>query len=335
VTSEAINRVLLTGAAGFIGAHVAHALLERGVEVAGVDNVNEYYSPALKRARLEKLATRRGFSFYEIDVADFDALSTRLSSFAADRIIHLAAQAGVRHSLSHPFAYARSNVVGHLSLLEFARRAPNAPLLVYASSSSVYGANANRPFRETDRVDSPVSLYAATKRADELMSESYARLYGLRQIGLRFFTVYGPWGRPDMAYWMFCENIMNEKPITLYNNGDLERDFTFIDDIVEGVLAVTLQAAARPSDTLHRIYNIGNNRPERLMRLVETLQSAIGKKAVVNYAPMQPGDVRSTCADISAIGADYGFKPTTDLDAGIDKFVAWYRGWRSDPRSIR
>ncbi len=321
-------RVFLTGAAGFIGSYVAHALLDRGIAVLGVDNLNDYYSPALKQGRLDALMNREGFTFHPLDIADHEGLKALPGGGDVDRIVHLAAQAGVRYSLENPFAYATSNLVGHLSVLELARHAPKRPPVVYASSSSVYGANTKVPFSEKDPVVQPVSLYAATKRADELMSESYARLYGVPQIGLRFFTVYGPWGRPDMAYWSFAENIMAGSPIRVFNNGDMMRDFTYIDDIVAGVVATVVEPMKPAEGPPHRIYNIGNNRPVKLMRFIEILEEAIGKKAVKEFLPMQPGDVHATYADIDAIAADYGFRPRTRLEDGIPIFVEWYRGWR-------
>ncbi len=325
------QRLLVTGAAGFIGSHVARTLLDRGHSVIGVDNLNDYYAPGLKQARLAGLTSRAGFAFHQLDIADHAALAALPGLSEVDAVIHLAAQAGVRYSIENPFAYASANLVGHLSVLELVRHAARRPKLVYASSSSVYGANTTLPFSETDRVDHPVSLYAATKRADEMMSEAYANLYGMAQIGLRFFTVYGPWGRPDMAYWSFTEKIMTGQPIPVFNSGKLMRDFTYIDDIVEGVVAVALkpmpEAASGARAGPHRIYNIGNNRSEKLMRFIEILEQAIGRKAVIDYQPMQPGDVHETFANIDAISHDYGFAPRTSLEQGIPRFVDWYRGY--------
>lgn len=317
--------VLVTGVAGFIGAAVAEALLDRGLKVVGVDNLNAYYDGALKQARLARLQGRAGFSFARVDVADHAALGGLEGARAARLVIHLAAQAGVRHSIDHPFEYAASNLTGHLSVLELARRSPARPFLVYASSSSVYGDDAKAPFSEGDPAIHPVSLYAATKRADELMSEAYARLYTLPQIGMRFFTVYGPFGRPDMAYWRFTESILAGAPIRLFNQGEMKRDFTYIDDVVDAVLKIALSAKRPDGPAPHRIYNIGNRQPTSLPRFVEILEAAIGKKAVKEYLPIQPGDVRETCADISAIGADYGFAPQTSLETGLKKFVDWYK----------
>lgn len=317
--------VLVTGAAGFIGAHVTKALLARGHKVVGVDNLNDYYDPALKRARLAALCDGPSYSFRELDIADHDAL--RAAADGADTFIHLAAQAGVRYSLDNPFAYAASNLAGHLSVLEAARHSGRRPHVVYASSSSVYGANTKTPFSESDPVNDPVSLYAATKRADELISESYARLYGLPQVGLRFFTVYGRWGRPDMAYYSFTRNILEGKPIRVFNKGALKRDFTWIDDIVAGVVATALEPMKSDRDIPHRIYNIGNNRPVELMKFIEIIEAATGREAIKQFEPMQPGDVFETYADIDAISRDYGFSPSTALETGIPKFVAWFRDY--------
>ncbi|MDP3737637.1 MAG: NAD-dependent epimerase/dehydratase family protein [Hyphomonadaceae bacterium] len=323
------RHVLLTGAAGFIGAHVAKVLLDRGIEVTGVDNLNTYYPVELKQARLKSLTGRNGFSFHQVDISDHDALRALPAAQTADAVLHLAAQAGVRYSIENPFAYAASNLVGHLSVLELVRHSPMKPRLVYASSSSVYGANTKAPFSEEDRVDSPVSLYAATKRADELMSETYARLYGMQQIGLRFFTVYGPWGRPDMAYWSFTKNILEGAPIRVFNNGNLERDFTYIDDIVTGVVATLTEQPRTPNLATHRVYNIGNNKPVKLGRFIEIVEQAVGKPAQKIMEPMQPGDVLATYANIDALSRDYGFAPATSLEAGIPKFVEWYRSYFS------
>ncbi len=327
VSQDPPARVLLTGSAGFIGFHVAQKLLDAGVSVTGVDNLNSYYPVSLKKDRLKQLEGRSGFTFHQIDIADHEALRAIPGASEASAVVHLAAQAGVRYSLENPFAYAQSNLLGHLSVLELVRRSPAKPRLVYASSSSVYGANSKAPFSEDDRVDNPVSLYAATKRSDELLSESYSNLYGLSQIGLRFFTVYGPWGRPDMAYWSFTRDIIEGKPIRVFNNGQLERDFTYIDDIVAGVVATTLNQPAGGEPRLHRIYNIGNNRPVQLMRFIEILEDAIGRKAEKIFEAMQPGDVRATYANIDALARDYGFAPTTQLEEGIARFVDWYRGY--------
>ncbi|MBI1392462.1 MAG: NAD-dependent epimerase/dehydratase family protein [Alphaproteobacteria bacterium] len=321
-------KILVTGAAGFIGAHVARTLVDAGHDVIGVDCVNDYYDADLKRARLSWIGERDRFVFHEIDIADHDALPAAPGVMDCATIIHLAAQAGVRHSIENPFAYARSNLVGHLSILELARRSPKRPRLVYASSSSVYGANTKTPFAESDRVDAPVSLYAATKRSDEMLSESYARLYGIEQIGLRFFTVYGPWGRPDMAYWLFADRILAGEPIKVFNNGDLSRDFTYIDDVAAAVVATALDPFKPEGDAPHRIYNVGNGRPVSLLRFIELIETALGREAVREFTDMQPGDVRSTCADIAAITQDFGYAPRTPLEVGIPKFAAWFTDYR-------
>jgi UDP-glucuronate 4-epimerase len=319
------QHIFLTGAAGFIGFHVANALLDQGVAVTGVDNLNDYYTVALKRDRLALLAQRDGFRFIQLDIADHAALKAAAPADIG-AVIHLAAQAGVRYSIENPFAYAQSNLVGHLSVLEMVRHHPNRPRLAYASSSSVYGDTAIAPYSEAARVDHPVSLYAATKRSNELMSEAYAKLYGMELVGLRFFTVYGPWGRPDMAYWTFTRDIIEGRPIKVFNNGELERDFTWIGDIVAGVVATAMQPPAT-TQPLHRVYNIGNNRPVQLGRFIEIIEQAVGKPAERILQPMQAGDVHATCANIDALQRDYGYAPTTKLEEGIPRFVEWYRAW--------
>jgi len=316
--------ILVTGAAGFIGSYVARALLARGEEVIGVDNLNDYYSPALKRARLQQLTDNKAFHFHEIDIADYEPLFAAMKSAKPASIIHLAAQAGVRYSLENPFAYGRSNLDGHLAILELARHL-SVSHLVYASSSSVYGANEEVPFKETHRCDNPVSLYGATKKSNELMSSSYARLYALPQTGLRFFTVYGPWGRPDMAYWIFAEKMLKGEPIEVFNHGKMGRDFTYIDDIVDGVLAAhdaPPEAGAAP----HRIYNLGNDRPEALMTLIELLEKELGVKAHKQLVGMQSGDVERTWADISRARSELGYQPKVTLAEGISRYVTWRRG---------
>ena len=327
VASESSRLVLITGAAGFIGFHVATELIRRGHTVVGVDSLTDYYPVALKHARLAQLAKLGGFTFHEVDIANHSALKAVPGASDADVVIHLAAQAGVRYSLENPFAYGHSNLMGHLSVLELVRHAPKKPRLVYASSSSVYGANTKAPFAETDRVDDPVSLYAATKRSCELMSESYSRLYGMDQAGLRFFTVYGPWGRPDMAYWTFTRDIIEGRTIKVFNNGQLKRDFTWIGDIVSGIVASALDKPAGGGDRLHRIYNIGNNRPVELGRFIEIIEEALGKKAIKEMVPMQPGDVLATYANVDLLARDHGFAPTTPLEEGIPRFVKWYRDY--------
>lgn len=319
--------ILVTGAAGFIGSHVAHVLLDRGDEVVGLDNLNDYYSVQLKRDRLARLQARPGFSFHQIELADFDALTALMRQIGPVRgIVHLAAQAGVRYSLTNPHAYLQANLAGHLNMLEIARHADGLDNMVYASSSSVYGGNTKLPFAVEDRVDSPVSLYAATKKADELMSHSYAHLFRIPLTGLRFFTVYGPWGRPDMALWLFTEAILAGKPIRVFNHGDMHRDFTYVDDIVTGVVASLDHPAADDGQTPPcKIYNIGNHRAEPLLRLIQVLEDALGMQAEKIMEPMQPGDVQATYADIEAIRRDVGFEPTTPIDVGVPRFVEWYR----------
>ncbi|MDE0879491.1 MAG: SDR family NAD(P)-dependent oxidoreductase [Sphingomonas bacterium] len=322
---------LVTGAAGFIGCHVAQALLARGEAVIGIDNVNDYYDPSLKRARIAALAP--DMRFVEVDFADADALTRALDGIAFDRIVHLGAQAGVRYSIENPRAYVQSNLVGHLNMLEVAR-ARRIKHMVYASSSSVYGGNDVLPFSVDDRVDHPVSLYAATKKADELMSESYASLYNIPLTGMRFFTVYGPWGRPDMAAWLFADAILSGRPIKVFNNGKLQRDFTFIDDIVAGVVASldrppadNGELKAGGSRTVHAVYNLGNHRPEQLSHFIDLIEQACGKKAVRDLQPMQPGDVRATYADIAASQRDLDFAPRVSLEEGIPRFIDWYRDY--------
>lgn len=318
--------VLLTGAAGFIGYHVAEKLLALGEHVVGLDNLNTYYDVRLKQARLDRLRAHPGFSFHCADVSDRDAVGAVFAANPDARfIVHLAAQAGVRHSLIDPYSYVQSNVMGHLVVLEAARRLPALRHLVYASTSSVYGANTELPFRETDRVDTPVSLYAATKRADELMSHSYAHLFGLPQTGLRFFTVYGPWGRPDMAYYSFARAIMAGEPITLYDGGRLKRDFTYVDDIVAGVVGCLDRPPVETPPA--RVLNIGNHRGEEVLTLVSLLERSLGRKAVIQSAPRPSVDVEETFAAVDAIGALTGFAPSTSLADGIPRFSAWFRTW--------
>ncbi len=318
--------VLVTGAAGFIGYHTSLALMDRGEQVVGVDNFNDYYDVRLKEARAERLLARDAFSMVKADIADVEAVRGVMERHShIDRVIHLAAQAGVRYSLVNPHAYTRANVEGHLVLMEAARRLPGLEHFVYASSSSVYGANTKFPFSIEDRTDNPVSLYAATKKAMEMMSESYARMYGLPSTGLRFFTVYGPWGRPDMAAYIFTRKIYAGEPIQVFNNGDMRRDFTFVEDIVSGVLGALDTRPKAADGTPHEVYNLGNNRSEKLLDFIETLENAIGKKAEKDFQPMQPGDVRETRADITASAEAFGFQPATPVSAGVPKFVEWYR----------
>ncbi|API58433.1 protein CapI [Tardibacter chloracetimidivorans] len=328
--------VLVTGAAGFIGFHTSLRLLERGEEVIGIDNLNAYYPVSLKQARLAEIERRHpgAFEFIHLDFADMAALTETLKGRPIDRIVHLGAQAGVRYSIENPHAYVQSNLVGHVNMLEFARHSDRCAHMVYASSSSVYGSNKQMPFSVEDRVDHPISLYAATKKADELMSETYAHLYRLPLTGLRFFTVYGPWGRPDMAMWLFTDAILKNQPIKVFNHGNMRRDFTFIDDIVSGVVACLDNPSpddgavkAGGSVSPHRVYNIGNNRPEELMHMIDVLEEAVGKKAVRDFQPLQAGDVPETYANIDAISSDLGFAPTTSIEAGIPRFVDWFKAY--------
>lgn len=329
-------KVLLTGVAGFIGYHVAEKLLERGDQVVAIDNLNDYYDPALKRARLGRLVGRNGFRFLPLDLVDRDGIAALFADERPLRVVHLAAQAGVRHSLKNPHAYVDSNLTGFVHILEGCRH-QRVEHLVYASSSSVYGANTEMPFSVHHNVDHPVSLYAATKKANELMAHSYSHLYRLPTTGLRFFTVYGPWGRPDMALFLFTRAILAGQPIDVFNNGQMRRDFTYIDDIVSGVVH-TLDRVAAPnpawsgaapdpatSSAPWRVYNIGNHSPVPLLELIETLERALGKTATKNFLPMQPGDVPATWADVADLSRDTGFSPSTPLAVGVERFVAWYR----------
>ena len=327
--------ILVTGAAGFIGAATSRALLERGDVVVGIDNINDYYDPSLKQARLNQLQQQFGnrFRFEKVDFADADALKTFTDTIEIDGIVHLGAQAGVRYSLENPQAYVRSNLVGHCNMLDLAKHR-QARHMVYASSSSVYGSNKALPFRVEDRVDHPLSLYAATKKADELLSESYSSLYRIPLTGLRFFAVYGPWGRPDMAMWIFTKALYAGEPLPLFNRGEMRRDFTYIDDIVRGVIACLDgppvddgEAKAGGSASPHAIYNIGNHRSEDLMSVVDILEQETGRKALLDPKPMQIGDVRETFADLSAIERDHGFEPRTSIDEGVPRFVAWYKDY--------
>jgi UDP-glucuronate 4-epimerase len=334
--------VLVTGVAGFIGMHVAQRLLARGDRVTGVDCINDYYDVWLKQARLAQLEGRPGFAFLRLDLADRVAVAELFARGGIEAVVHLAAQPGVRYSLKNPHAYIESNVAGFINVLEGCRHHP-VRHLVYASSSSVYGGNVRMPFSEHDNVDHPVSLYAATKKANELMAHTYSHLYGIATTGLRFFTVYGPWGRPDMAYFSFTEAILAGRPIDVFNHGRMQRDFTYIDDIVTGVVAVLDRPAvadpkfdaARPdpaaSHAPYRIYNIGNHQPVPLMRFIETLERALGRQAEKRFLPMQDGDVPATYADIDALQALAGFAPTTGIEEGLGRFVAWYRDYYGTP----
>ena len=326
--------ILVTGAAGFIGAETCRALLARGSQVVGIDNLNDHYDPALKQARTDRVrAEFPDFVFEKVDFADAGEFENLAGRDEVGQIVHLGAQAGVRASIGHPDAYVRSNLVGHCNILELARRVAS-PHFVYASSSSVYGANAALPFQVEDRTDQPLSLYAATKKADELLSESYASLYRVPTTGLRFFTVYGPWGRPDMAMYIFTKALFEAQPLPLYNGGEMRRDFTFIDDIVAGVLAAfdrppadDGQAKPGGSTAPHALYNIGNSRSEDLGRVIELLEQATGRTALLDPQPMQLGEVSETFADLGAIERDLGFRPATSIDEGIPRFVDWYRDY--------
>jgi len=320
--------ILVTGAAGFIGYHVCEALLGRDEQVVGIDNLNDYYDPALKRARLARLQGRNGFSFRKLDIADREALFGLVDGQPGiDRAVHLAAQAGVRHSLENPYVYIDANVMGEVVVLEACRRLPNFKHLVYASSSSVYGGNRKLPFSTEDPVNQPVSLYAATKRAGELIAHCYAHLYRLPATGLRFFTVYGPWGRPDMSAYIFTRAILKGEPIQIFNQGDMRRDFTYIDDIVAGVLAALDHPPEGGEEPPHRLYNLGNNRSEDLMHFIAVLEKTCGREAVKVFEDMQPGDVKETYADIEASRRDLGFEPRITIDEGLPRFVEWYRDY--------
>jgi UDP-glucuronate 4-epimerase len=331
-------KILVTGAAGFIGSHVAQRLLDRGYELVGLDNLNEYYDVTLKQARLARLTTQPNFRFVKLDLADTAAMATLFASEKFARVVHLAAQAGVRYSLEDPHAYVRSNVTGTLCVLEGCRH--NAVgHLVYASTSSVYGANTNMPFSVHNIADHPLSLYASTKRANELMAHNYSALFGLPTTGLRFFTVYGPWGRPDMALFLFTRNILEGKPIDVFNHGHHRRDFTYVDDIAEGVVRVLERPpqsdpkwrsdAPDPATSFapFRLYNIGNNRPVELLRYIEVIEECLGRKAQKNFLPLQPGDVPETCADIDDLVRDVGYRPATPVEVGVKNFVEWFCGY--------
>jgi len=331
-------KILVTGAAGFIGATLSHALLDRGDQVVGIDNLNDYYDVRLKEARLDRLRARKGFAFSKLDIVERKPMADLFAGGNFDAVVHLAAQAGVRYSIENPFAYIDANVVGFLNVLEGCRHA-RVGHLVFASSSSVYGANTRLPFSEHDNVDHPVSLYAATKKASELMAHSYASLYGLPCTGLRFFTVYGPWGRPDMALFKFTEGILAGRPIPVFNRGEMVRDFTYIDDIVEGVVRVIGKPAApaqgwtgdepdpATSYAPWRVYNIGNHRPVKLMRYIEVLEQCLGKKAQLDLLPMQAGDVPATSADTGELEKAVGYKPQTPVETGVKRFAEWYQSF--------
>ena len=332
-------RILVTGAAGFIGYHMSKTLLAAGHEVYGMDNLNAYYDVRLKYARLKELGIRRddlvqgkeikgknGFIFYYLDLLDSPNLNALFNSFKPEVVIHLAAQAGVRHSIHHPQSFMDSNVQGFFNILEACRRNP-VKHLIYASSSSVYGSNEEIPFKETALTHSPVSLYGATKKAGEILAHSYVSLYKIPSTGLRFFTVYGPWGRPDMAYYKFADHIMQNEPIDVYNNGNLSRDFTYIDDIIHGIEALIIHPPIGEDNALHRIVNIGRSQPVNLLEFIETLEKCLGKKAIKNFLPMQQGDVSTTWADTTALKELTGYSPSTNLEDGISKFVDWYKDY--------
>lgn len=333
-----MTKHLITGTAGFIGFHLAKRLLDRGDQVVGFDNVNDYYSVELKRDRLSQLADYQNFTLVEADLADQSAVDSVFRQHDFERVVNLAAQAGVRYSLTHPRAYTESNIVGFLNILEACRHA-KTPHLTYASSSSVYGGGTHMPFSTAARVDHPLSLYAATKKSNELMAHTYSHLYGLPTTGLRFFTVYGPWGRPDMALFIFTKAILEGRPIDVFNEGKMRRDFTYIDDIVEGVDRTSQQIAApdpnwnsddpnpSTSSAPYRVYNIGNNQPVELSYFIEVIEKALGVTAKRNLLPMQPGDVPATYADIDALEAAVGFRPATPIETGVQRFVDWYRDY--------
>lgn len=325
--------VLVTGVAGFIGSYVAHYLLERGDKVIGIDNLNDYYEVKLKKDRLERLGVKsklssstiyENFTFYHIDISNVSALEKLFIDYNFDVVCHLAAQAGVRYSLENPSTYIQSNIVGFANILELAKKS-KIKHLVYASSSSVYGLNKKVPFSEEDNVDYPISLYAATKKSNELMAYTYSHLYNMPVTGLRFFTVYGPWGRPDMAYFLFVKAILNNEPIKVYNNGQMERDFTYIDDIVEGIIRVIDN---KPKSTMdsppYKLYNIGNSKPVNLLHFIETIEQSLGKKAIKQFEPIQAGDVPLTYADVRSLISDMKYTPKTSIEEGIKKFVDWY-----------
>jgi UDP-glucuronate 4-epimerase len=331
-------RILITGAAGFIGFHTSQHLLNRGDSVIGIDNLNDYYDPSLKEARLSRLKNHDNFSFHKIDIIDKEAVDTVFESESPDTVIHLAAQAGVRYSLENPYAYIDSNITGFMNILEACRYHP-VKHLTFASSSSVYGSNTRMPFSVNDNVDHPLSLYAATKKSNELMAHTYSHLYNIPVSGLRFFTVYGPWGRPDMALFIFTKKILNGETIDVFNNGQHKRDFTYIDDIVEGVVRVSDNiATSNPnwnsdnpdpatSKAPYRLYNIGNNKPVELMYFIELIEKNLGKKADKNYLPLQPGDVPETYANVDALIDYVDYSPSTSIESGIENFIKWYKDY--------
>ncbi len=335
---DANLKILITGAAGFIGFHLSTLLLNKSYQVIGVDNLNKYYDPKLKENRLKNLKQYNNFTFYRVDLKDKSSVDDIFSTHKPEYVINLAAQAGVRYSIENPYVYVDSNLIGFMNIVEACRNNPVKHLL-YASSSSVYGGNKVAPFSTNHNVDHPVSLYAVTKKSNELMAHTYSHLYGIPTTGLRFFTVYGPWGRPDMAYFSFAKNILEGKIINVYNHGKMERDFTYIDDIVEGIYKL-IPLAPKPDETWnetegdisssfapYKIYNIGNNQPVQLEKFISVLESRLGKKAIKNYMDMQPGDVLRTYADVSDLEKDIDFKPSTRIEDGLGKFVEWYRAY--------
>ena len=319
---------LITGTAGFIGSHLARNLLIRGDKILGIDNISDYYDVNLKYDRLNSLKSYKNFIFEKIDISSYSDLEKIIKKYKVTKICHLAAQAGVRYSLEAPMEYIKSNIVGHLNMLEICRNY-EIKNIVYASSSSVYGGNTKVPFSISDRVDTPVSLYAATKRSDELMSYTYNHLYGINTIGLRFFTVYGPWGRPDMATWIFTRKIINEEPIEVFNNGNMERDFTYIDDIINGTISILDSCKDDSNKSFSKVYNIGNNKPENLLNFISLIEENLGKKAIKIMKPLQKGDVPNTYADIKDIQADYNFTPKTKLAEGIPMFIEWFKSYHN------
>ncbi|MDJ0843662.1 NAD-dependent epimerase [Crocosphaera sp.] len=323
-----MSKVLVTGVAGFIGFYVSQKLLNKGETIVGIDNLNSYYDVSLKKARLQQIESDKKFSFYQLDIAERKGVLELFNQYKFDYVIHLAAQAGVRYSLENPHAYVDSNLVGFVNILEGCRNG-NIKHLVYASSSSVYGKNKKIPFSTDDNVDHPVSLYAATKKANELMAHTYSHLYGIPTTGLRFFTVYGPWGRPDMAYFLFTKAILAGNPIKVFNYGRMKRDFTYIDDIIEGIIRVMnkIPQSDKNLSVPYKIYNIGNNQPVELGHFIEVLEDCVGKKAIKEFLPMQPGDVPMTYANVDALIKDVGFQPNTSLEIGLEKFVSWYRDY--------
>lgn len=323
-------KILVTGAAGFIGSAVSKTLLSQGHQVVGLDNLNDYYAVSLKQDRLKFLIEHPNFNFIKLDVKDYESLSAIYREFCFDKVVHLAAQAGVRYSIENPFAYIESNITGFINILECCRHY-HTQYLVYASSSSVYGANTKLPFSTSDNVDHPISLYAATKKSNELMAHVYSHLYKLPTTGLRFFTVYGPWGRPDMALFKFVKAISNNETIDVYNHGDMIRDFTYIDDIVTGVIKI-LEKPTAPNTQIeshapYQVYNIGNNHPVSLMQFIEAIEKSLGKKAKMNYLEMQPGDVPATHADVTPLENTFSYHPSTSVEEGVDRFVQWYKDY--------